>query len=73
MRSPNHRHEKMACKRLLIRPEECVFVGNSPKYDIDGAIRTGMKTVLIENGVSDLHIDPDFIVGSIEEVEQILN
>jgi len=70
---PDSQAYKLVCQRLLIRPEECVFVGNSPKYDIDGAIRTGMKTVLIENGVSDLHIDPDFIVGSIEEVEPILS
>ncbi|MEO2241373.1 MAG: TIGR02253 family HAD-type hydrolase [Euryarchaeota archaeon] len=39
-----------AARRLRVKPEECVFVGDRPDRDIRGANRVGMVTVRIRKG-----------------------
>ena len=54
----------------LAKPEQVMFVGDSPATDIDGARRFGMRTAWVRRGrrfPSDLP-PPDLIVDSINEV-----
>ena len=39
-----------AAERLGLRPEQCVFVGDNPIADVDGARRAGMLDVWIQRG-----------------------
>lgn len=63
---------RLICNRLNNRPEECIFIGDSPRYDIDGAIAAGLKTILIHREIADSSVNPDYRVGSIEELKPIL-
>lgn len=46
-RKPHVRIFEEALKRLGVRAEEALFVGDSPEEDIKGAKQLGMKTVLV--------------------------
>jgi len=61
-----------ACNMLGHRFRECLFIGDSPKYDIAGAKAAGMQTMLIQREIGDLQVEPDFLVRSIERIEPIL-
>lgn len=43
-----------ALDRLGVPPEACVFVGDRPSWDVDGALSVGMRAVLIDR--DDLHL-----------------
>lgn len=60
------------CNRLNSRPEECIFIGDSPKYDISGAIAAGLQTILIQKENTGSTVNPDYRVDCIEEIEPIL-
>jgi len=36
------------CARLDVKPEECMFVGDEPRWDYDGAQAVGMRAVLLD-------------------------
>ena len=38
----------LACYRLGVQPEDCLFVGDRPKWDIDGPTAVGMQAILID-------------------------
>ncbi len=50
-RKPSKKPFEMAAKRLRLRPEEILFVGETPERDIKGAESVGMKTVLALYGL----------------------
>ena len=39
----------LACEKLAVSPDECVYVGDNRKNDIDGAAGAGMKTVWLRS------------------------
>lgn len=45
---PDRRIYEIALERAGCRPEEAIFVGDTPDHDIVGADRVGMRTLLIE-------------------------
>ncbi|WP_336038993.1 HAD-IA family hydrolase [Acinetobacter calcoaceticus] len=45
LRKPDIRIFEHACKELDSIPNECIFVGDNPKADIEGAHKAGMKTI----------------------------
>jgi putative hydrolase of the HAD superfamily len=45
-RKPSREILEWVTSRLEVAPEDCVFVGDSPKEDIDGAANMGMRAVL---------------------------
>jgi putative hydrolase of the HAD superfamily len=49
LRKPHPKIFEEALKKLAVRAEEAVFVGDSLKADINGAKRIGFKTVFVEN------------------------
>ncbi len=44
---------RQALKMLRVSAAEAMFVGDSPRQDVDGASRAGMRTVLLAQGRSD--------------------
>ena len=40
-----------AAQRLGVRPDQCVFVGDNPVADVDGARRAGMRDVWVEREI----------------------
>lgn len=82
-RKPSKRIFEEALRRLGVRPEETVYVGDSPLEDIQGAKALGMKTVFVPSqfySLEFLHenqIVPDLIAEDICElyhkVEQFSN
>lgn len=67
---------KAALKKLKIKPEECLMVGDMPNRDIKGAKALGMKTCLANYGYMDglkakkskLKVKPDFFIDKIEDL-----
>lgn len=47
---PNPAFFACCLKRAGLRPEECAFIGDSQKHDIEGAVRSGMHAVWYSRG-----------------------
>jgi len=47
MRKPDPRIYHLACNRLGIRPEQCLYVGDGGSQELTGASRVGMQAVLL--------------------------
>lgn len=45
VKKPDPRIFEMAYKRLDVKPHECIFIGDHPVNDIEGAAKCGMKTI----------------------------
>ncbi len=60
------------CTKLGCMPSECLFIGDSPEYDIAGAKSAGMKTILIQRGDINIKIKPDHTVRSPDQIETVL-
>jgi putative hydrolase of the HAD superfamily len=78
-RKPSARIFREALKRLCVRAEEVVFVGDTPLEDILGAKRIGMHTVFIPSqfkSLADLEnasLHPDYVIESLSEVPTVLD
>lgn len=48
-RKPHPKIFEEALSRLRVKPEETVYVGDSPEEDIKGAKQLGMKTIYVES------------------------
>jgi putative hydrolase of the HAD superfamily len=78
-RKPSARIFREVLKRLCVRAEEAVFVGDTPLEDILGAKRVGMHTVFIPSqfkSLADLEnasLQPDYVVESLSDVPAIVN
>ena len=76
---PNPHFFQTALKDISIRSEKAIMVGDDLINDIGGAQRTGMKGVLVRTGkfrksdLSHSDVKPDFIIESINELEDILS
>lgn len=65
---------KKALKKLKLKPEEILFVGDNPKRDILGAQRLGMKTALAKYGqiIESRGVKADYELKDISELERII-
>lgn len=45
IRKPDPQIFEYACKELSYSPNECIFVGDNPKADIEGVKKVGMQTI----------------------------
>ncbi|WP_028559729.1 HAD family hydrolase [Paenibacillus pinihumi] len=48
IKKPDPKIFEMAVNRLNVKPEQCIFVGDHPVNDIEGAAAAGMRTVWIQ-------------------------
>jgi len=59
----------LALKKLNLKPEECLMVGDNPKRDLMGAKVVGIKTVFAKYGsLSKTKAKPDYVINSFEEL-----
>jgi len=60
-------------KKLRLRPEECVMIGDSLKRDIAPAKRLGFKTVFAKYGEDKekARVKPDYVINDIKELLKI--
>jgi len=49
MQKPDPRIYRLAAKRLAVKPETCLFIGDGDCNELTGAARAGMHPVLIRN------------------------
>lgn len=47
MEKPDERIYRMVCSRLEVAPERCLYVGDGSSFELSGAQRVGMTSVLI--------------------------
>jgi putative hydrolase of the HAD superfamily len=77
-RKPNPKIFKRALEILEVEAGKTVYVGDSPKEDIRGAKKMGMKTVFLTSqffGVDDLkreNIQPDIILHDLCKLPQVV-
>lgn len=73
---PNVKLYKNAYKRLGLKAEECMYVGDNPVSDIDPTNRLGMVTVLNRRGGKYMETkgesEPDYIIHDMWELLDIL-
>lgn len=48
IKKPDPRIFEAALKKLEVRPDECIYIGDHPKNDIEGAGKVGMRTIWIK-------------------------
>lgn len=63
LKKPDPRIYLLACGRLNVSPEECLYVGDGDSHELTGAAQVGMSPVLIRTPQEDAHdmhrIEPD--------------
>ena len=64
-RKPDRRPFDLLCERLGVRPAECLFVGDDPRWDMAGPAAIGMPALLIDRTGR----DPD----AIRSLDQLLD
>ncbi len=74
---PDQQIFTQAVKKMGLKPEECIMVGDRLDNDIVGAKKSGMLTILIKNDnegkMSTDDEKPDFIINEFSELKEILN
>lgn len=64
----------MMCEKLGLSPEQCVYVGDNRKNDVDGGNSAGMKTIWLTS--ANIHQDgktqPDAVIGSLTELPEAI-
>ena len=75
IRKPKRKIFEIACEKMQVRPENVLFVGDKVKYDIKGANRVGMTSVLKDplGKAKNPKPAPDFIIKSLTEIPTILD
>ncbi|MFB5760196.1 HAD family hydrolase [Paenibacillus medicaginis] len=48
IKKPDSRIFEIAAEQLNLKPEECVYIGDHPVNDIEGAAAAGMKTIWLQ-------------------------
>ncbi len=61
----------LACRRMMLAPEEVLFVGDY-EFDMLAGRRAGVRTVLLRNPVAPASEHADFIVDSMFELRELL-
>ncbi|MEM2981829.1 MAG: HAD-IA family hydrolase [Candidatus Bathyarchaeia archaeon] len=62
----------VAAEGLGVKPGECVYVGDKPFADVEGARKAGMKTILIYRRDWGFDAKPDLVLRSLSELKNIL-
>lgn len=57
IKKPSPRIYEIACERLNVKPEECIYVGDGSSEELTGASTVGMLPILIRTDLSDAY-DP---------------
>jgi len=72
VRKPDPRIFSFTIKKLNVKPEECIFISDELNDDLSGAKVLGIKTIWLKKEKEEITFQPDFIINSLNEVEEIL-
>lgn len=75
VKKPDNRIFEMAMNKLGLSPEQCLYIGDHPKNDIEGAGLAGMKTIWFEVNQpwrAEISIKPDYRIKHLRELEAVL-
>ncbi|MFW1923051.1 HAD family hydrolase [Acinetobacter geminorum] len=73
MRKPDRQIFEYACRELGCTPNECIFVGDNPKADIEGANKAGMKTIFFHPDPSICSTVADEKIHHYDQLETAIN
>lgn len=73
IRKPDIRIFEYACKELGYIPNECIFVGDNPKADIEGAHKAEMKTIFFHPDPSIYSPLADKKINHYDQLETAIN
>lgn len=73
MRKPDRQIFEYACKKLGCTPNECIFVGDNHKADIEGANNAGMRTIFFHPNPSINSALADEKILHYEQLETAIN
>jgi HAD superfamily hydrolase (TIGR01549 family) len=71
IRKPDPEIFNFTLENLGVQSSEAVHVGDSLKYDVQGAKNAGMKTVWIKGEEEAIDIRPDFIISKVTELPKL--
>ena len=57
IKKPSHRIYEIACERLNVQPQECIYVGDGSSEELTGAAAVGMLPILKRADLTDVY-DP---------------
>jgi len=74
LKKPDPRIYHLACERLGVKPQDCVYVGDGDSHELTGAARVGMHAVMIRARHEDpyRHDPEDWQGPSISALKDIL-
>jgi putative hydrolase of the HAD superfamily len=49
LKKPDPRIYQLACERLGVKPEDCLYIGDGSSYELTGALKVGMRPILIRD------------------------
>jgi putative hydrolase of the HAD superfamily len=70
-RKPDRKPFLYVLKKLHLKPEECLMVGDSLKKDITPAKKLGFKTAFAKYGMNTIektNVKPDYVMNNIEDI-----
>ncbi len=73
-RKPHKRIFQNALRKLQVKAEETVFIGDSPVEDIKGAVAAGIRTVFVTSqfytlkNLHDSNQEPDYVATGLDEI-----
>jgi putative hydrolase of the HAD superfamily len=71
IRKPDPEIFNFTLENLGVHSSKAVHVGDSLKYDVQGAKNAGMKTVWIKGCEEPINIRPDFIISKVTELPKL--
>lgn len=74
-KKPNPKPFIMIAKKMNLKPEQILFVGDSLSRDVKGAKKVGMRTVLAKYGQQKMKksgINPDYTINDIGELARVI-
>lgn len=79
IRKPDPRIYQLACERLGVKPEDCLYIADGENFELTAAARAGMHPVLIESSAAHSEVRREAIewqgptISALAEVLQLLN
>lgn len=75
-RKPDLRIYQKALKKMRLKPDEVLFVGNDMYRDVFGAHEAGMKTIFFKSNQGDhksYGVEPDYIIYDFKQLPQAVD
>ncbi|MCD9025463.1 HAD family hydrolase [Cohnella sp. NL03-T5] len=75
IKKPNPKIFQMALEKLELKPEQCVYIGDHPVKDIEGAAKVGMETIWIkmnQEWKDEVTVKPRHTIIQLRELYELL-